>query len=172
MDCMDNDNVSADAVLSLHLPAELKSRLRDAGEKTGHKMSGLVRLAVEQYLDQHVNVDAPPGHEPAWKRVLDALWPQAQLRNDEMIVRLSIAEIKALVNMTHVTVLKAFETLEERGDIWRAPRRGWGGRRTVVLRSVAFVPKVDADAVFGAPIEYLRPVQDVALSARPGAVSG
>ena len=159
-----NNTTSSSQILILHLSAELKSRLRDAGDKTGHKMSGIARLAIERYLGERGHVEGllkrkPTKREPNWKRVLDTLWAHAELLNEQMIVRLSNAEISGLVNMPTPKVRNAFRKLEKRGDIWGGPSRR--GRRTIVLKSTTFVPKVDADAVFGAPIEYLRPVQDV-----------
>ena len=172
---MDKNTSGFQVLLLLCLPAELKSRLREAGERTGHKMSGIARLAIERYLDERGHVEGllkrkPTKRVPNWKRVLDTLWAHAELLNEQMTVRLSNAEISGLVNMPTPKVRNAFRKLEKRGDIWGRPSRR--GRHTIVLKSTTFVPKVDADAVFGAPIEYLRPVQDVALSARPGAVSG
>jgi len=149
-----------DSIL-VKIPAALKSRLRAAGLKTDQKMSGIVRLAVERYLDDHGHVDALAKHEPAWKRVLDILWEHAEARTiegqTEVVVTLSIKEIGVSAKVDGRTVQNAFKVLEERGDIWRKPRRGWGGRRTIVLKSEVSVSKVDDASVFGAPAEIVRP---------------
>src|SRR5437016_3340695 len=132
MDPLSHENGSPSETYTIlaRIPATLKERLRAAGLKTGQNMSGIIRVAVEQYLDDHGHADTLPKPAPAWKRVLDVLCEHAKPRTTQghpkVVVNLPIQKVANVAKMTPSTVKKAYKILEERGDIWREPPQGWG----------------------------------------------
>jgi CRP-like cAMP-binding protein len=151
-------------IIQVQVSASLKGRLRAAAQKTDTSMTTIIRAAIEQYVDQRGHTAVIGRPEPVADRVLDVLWAHARPRvlNDvtDMIAPMTIEEIAQDLGVTSVTALRRLRELEAQGEVHREQRKGWGARRTIVLRSdPAPTTTPTDDGVFGtvAMVERVRP---------------